>query len=67
MMHDVPKPKISDNFTIDDIHKIREWHYEVLKDATLEEQKNFYHDKAVRGTAKIEAIRTAQRAKKMAV
>ena len=21
------KPKVSKNFTIDDIHKIREWHY----------------------------------------
>ncbi|GHU91383.1 hypothetical protein FACS18949_16730 [Clostridia bacterium] len=38
MIHDVPKPNISPNFTIEDIHKIREWNYERLKDATLEER-----------------------------
>jgi hypothetical protein len=43
MIHNVPKPKISPDFTIDDIHKIREWHYECLKDATLEERKEYYH------------------------
>jgi Mg2+ and Co2+ transporter CorA len=37
MIHDVPKPEISPAFTIEDIHKIREWHYERLKDATSEE------------------------------
>jgi hypothetical protein len=31
------KPNISPNFTIDDIHKIREWSYERRKDMTLEE------------------------------
>jgi hypothetical protein len=46
MIHDVPKPVISPNFTIDDIHKIREWHYEILKDATIEERIAFYNDKA---------------------
>jgi hypothetical protein len=30
MIHDVPKPEISDDFTIDDIHKIRRWNYESL-------------------------------------
>ena len=39
MIHDIPKPKISPAFTIEDIHKIREWHYERLKDATPEERK----------------------------
>ncbi|MCL2495062.1 MAG: hypothetical protein FWE98_05335 [Oscillospiraceae bacterium] len=38
MIHDIPKPEISPAFTIDDIHKIREWHYERLKDATPEER-----------------------------
>ncbi len=38
MIHKIPKPKISPNFTIDDIHKIREWNYERLKDATVEER-----------------------------
>ena len=38
MIHEIPKPTISPAFTIEDIHKIREWHYERLKDATLEER-----------------------------
>ena len=42
MIHDIPKPDISENFTIDDIHKIREWNYERLKDATPEERTEYY-------------------------
>jgi hypothetical protein len=38
MIRDIPKPEISPAFTVDDIHKIREWHYERLKDATPEER-----------------------------
>ena len=34
MIHDIPMPDISPAFTIEDIHKIREWDYERLKDAT---------------------------------
>jgi hypothetical protein len=30
-------PDISPNFTIDDIHKIREWSYERRKNMTVEE------------------------------
>ncbi|MDR1581451.1 MAG: hypothetical protein LBS35_13930 [Synergistaceae bacterium] len=37
MIHNVPAPEISLNFTIDDIRKLREWDYERLKDATREE------------------------------
>ena len=39
MIHDIPKPKISPAFTIKDIHKIREWEHERLKDATREEYR----------------------------
>jgi hypothetical protein len=38
MIHDIPKPEISPKFTIEDIHKLREWNYERLKDATQEER-----------------------------
>jgi len=31
------KPAVSKNFTIDDIHKIREWHYEQRKEMGIEE------------------------------
>ncbi|MCL1947844.1 MAG: hypothetical protein FWF51_11960 [Chitinivibrionia bacterium] len=37
MINNIPKPNISSDFTIDDIHKIREWHYECLKDASFDE------------------------------
>jgi len=30
------KPNISSNFTIDDIHKIREWHHEMRKEMGVE-------------------------------
>jgi hypothetical protein len=39
MIHNIPKPETSPNFTIADIHKIREWDYERLKDATPEERR----------------------------
>jgi hypothetical protein len=37
MIYNIPKPEISPSFTIDDIHKIREWNCERRKDATVEE------------------------------
>ncbi|GHU32237.1 hypothetical protein FACS1894172_08500 [Spirochaetia bacterium] len=44
MIHyDIPKPDISPDFTLNDIHKIREWNYERLKDATVNEQIDFYN------------------------
>ncbi|MCL2300793.1 MAG: hypothetical protein FWC27_11695 [Firmicutes bacterium] len=48
MIHDIPLPNISPAFTIDDIHRIREWNYERLKDATIEEQTAYYHEGAMR-------------------
>ena len=39
MIREIPKPEISDDFTIGDIHKIRQWNYERLKYATREERK----------------------------
>jgi hypothetical protein len=41
--YNIPKPNVSAHFTIDDIHKIREWHYEQLKDATVEERMAYYN------------------------
>lgn len=40
------KPNISPNFTIDDIHKIREYNYEITKDMSAEERKRYYDSKA---------------------
>ncbi len=38
----VAKPVMSNNFTIDDIHKIREWNYEITKGLTKSEKSDFY-------------------------
>ena len=38
--------EISPKFTIEDIHKIREYHYEVTKDMPLDERVAFYEEGA---------------------
>jgi len=38
------KPNITPNFTVADIHKIREYHYELTKDMTFEERAEFYRE-----------------------
>ena len=40
----IAKPIISPDFTIEDIHKIREYHYELTKDMTTQERINFYNE-----------------------
>lgn len=40
----ITKPNISPDFTIEDIHKIREYHYELTKDMTTKEKINFYNE-----------------------
>ncbi len=35
---------ISPDFTVEDIHKIREYHYELTKDMTTQERINFYNE-----------------------
>jgi hypothetical protein len=47
MVHyDIPNPKLSPDFTLADIRKIREWNYERLKDATVEERLADIHKRA---------------------
>ncbi|GMO11316.1 MAG: hypothetical protein Ta2A_19560 [Treponemataceae bacterium] len=49
MIHyDLAKPEVSRNFTTDDIHKIREWHCEQLKDASVAERLDFYNASSVK-------------------
>ena len=57
MIHNIPEPLISSDFTIDDIHKIREWNYEKLKDATPEERREYYKQSKREFDARIEAVR----------
>jgi hypothetical protein len=62
MIHcDIPEPDISPDFTVDDIHKIREWNYERLKDATLEERKEDARKRIAPMLAEIEAARAVRR------
>lgn len=51
------KPNISPNFTIDDIHKIREYNYEMTKNMTSEERTSYYERGAAEATKKIEEFR----------
>ena len=57
MIHNVPEPDISPDFTIKDIHKIRAWNYERLKDATKEERIEDVRKRASEGFAQIETLR----------
>ena len=57
MIHNVPKPDISPAFTFDDIHKIRAWDYERLKDATKEERRTDTEQRAERTRRTIEELR----------
>jgi hypothetical protein len=47
MLHNIHKPEISERFDLEDIHKIRDWHYEILKDATGAERRDFYNHGAL--------------------
>lgn len=61
MIHNIPKPEITSDFTIDDIHKIREWHDEILRDATPDEIMVFYEEGASETRRAIEEIRRRKR------
>jgi hypothetical protein len=65
MIHNIPKPEISPDFTIDDIHKIREWNYERLKDATMEERMTDINGRAASVLAEIEAAKAARQKNKV--
>ena len=39
------KPLISPNFTIEDIHKLREYNYHRTKDMTPAERRNYYNER----------------------
>ncbi len=38
------KPVLSPNFTVDDIHRLREYNYEKTKDMTPEDRHGYYND-----------------------
>lgn len=51
------KVTISPDFTIEDIHKIREINYEVIKDMTEQERREYYNVGVVEAQRKIQEIR----------
>ena len=60
MIHDIPKPEISPEFTIEDIHIIQEWNYTRLKDATVSERIADTKRRASVAQARIEMRRKAR-------
>lgn len=40
----IAEPVVSPHFTIDNIYKIRDYHYELTKDMTTQEKINFYNE-----------------------
>ena len=38
--------KISEDFTIEDIHKVREFNYEMTKNLSFEDRHSYYKEKA---------------------
>lgn len=39
------KPMLSDDFTIEDIHKLREYNYEMTKELLRKEKMDYYNNK----------------------
>jgi hypothetical protein len=58
-MNNIPKPEISPDFTIEDIHKIREWHYECRKGMSTEEVIEHINRRGRELEALIEAARSS--------
>lgn len=57
----MPVLDISLSFTVDDIHKVREYHYELTKNMSDEERRAFYKKGADEAEQKIQAIRDERR------
>jgi len=51
------EPIISRYFTVEDIHKVREYNYEITKSMTTEELRNFYKKRADEGEQRINEFR----------
>ena len=48
--------EISSNFTIEDIHKVREKNYEITKDMTEQERMDYYNNRGMEVHRKIQEI-----------
>lgn len=48
------KPILSADFTIEDIHKLREHNYEMTKELSIEEKMDYYNNKGKEFLKKLE-------------
>lgn len=55
------KPILSPNFTIEDIHKLREYNYERTKDMTVAEKVAYYNNSGKEAEREIEQRRALKR------
>ena len=51
------KPVLSPDFTIEDIHKLREYNYYITKDMSPEERRNYYNERGGAFQREIEEAR----------
>lgn len=56
----IEKPKISPDFTIEDIHRIREYNYEITKDMTMEEKLAYYNTPRTDALERLKRMREEQ-------
>lgn len=54
------KPVLSPDFTIEDIHKLREYNYYNTKDMSLEEKVQYYNSGGKEAEREIERLRSTQ-------
>jgi hypothetical protein len=54
------KPILSPNFTIEDIHKLREYNYEMTKDMTDKERLDYYNNRGRAVQKKIDALKLSK-------
>jgi len=52
---------ISPDFTVEDIHKIREWNHERTKDMTVEEKVAYYNNSGKNAEKEIEKRKALKR------
>ena len=53
------KPVLSPNFTIEDIHKLREYNYEITKDKTDKERMDYNNNRGREVQRKLERMKAA--------
>ena len=57
------KPEVSPDFTIEDIHRIREYNYEVTKNMSVNERRQYYNSKAEKMRAEITKLKETRQVK----